>query len=77
MIIHHQDGSKAVIETLVKGVITKQGKVLLCYKSPASSAKGIIEFTGAEVTAFLGAARGRAAVNDADIFSQFAGIKGL
>jgi len=74
MIIHHQDGSKAIIEILVKAVRTKQNKILLCYKSPATGARGIVEFQGAEVTAFLGAARGRDAVDDADIFSHFRGI---
>jgi hypothetical protein len=75
MIIHHQDGSKAVIEMCVKVVRTKQNKILMCFKSPATGARGIVEFQGQEVMKFLVAARSSDAIDDEIIFSTFARIK--
>lgn len=75
MIIHHQDGSKAIIETLIKAVRTKQNRIVMCFKSPASGGKGIVEFQGNEVTAILEAVRSLDAIDDQVLFGSFAGIK--
>jgi len=45
MIIHHQDGSRLAVETVVKILMGKSGRMYLCYKAPESGAKGIVEFS--------------------------------
>lgn len=75
MIIHHQDGSKMIIETVVKVVRTKQNKIVMCFKSPATGARGIVEFQGNEVLEFLKAIKSQNSIDDAALFGQFAGIK--
>jgi len=77
MIIHHQDGSKAIIETLVKVVRTKQNRIVMCFKSPASGGKGIVEFQGEEVLAIVRAFQSDVAIDDMVLFQQFAGIRPL
>jgi len=64
MIVHHQDGSKMVIALLVKAVRTKQNKIILCYRSPQSGGKGLVEFSGEEVTAFLAAMQSTTVIDD-------------
>jgi hypothetical protein len=57
MIISHVDGSKKVIETLIT-VTFKDGRLLLAYKSPASGARGIVEYSHAETTKIISAIMG-------------------
>ena len=75
MIIHHQDGSKAIVETLVKVVRTRQNKIVMCYKSPATGGKGIVEFQGEEIIQLLAAVKSDVTIDDRVLFSSFAGIK--
>jgi hypothetical protein len=75
MIIHHQDGSKAIIESLVKVVRTKQNRIVMCFKSPSSGGKGIVEFQGAEVLAIVRAFKSDVAIDDLLLFQGFAGVK--
>jgi len=75
MIVHHQDGSKAIWERAVKSVRTKQNKILMCFKSPGTGGKGIVEFQAHEVLQFLEAAKSPHSVDDRILFGQFAGIK--
>lgn len=75
MIIHHQDGSKAIIEKAIKTVRTKQNRIVMCFKSPGTSAKGIVEFQPHEVLQFLEATKSPTSIDDRVLFGQFAGIK--
>jgi hypothetical protein len=75
MIIHHQDGSKAIIESLVKVVRTKQNRIVMCFKSPSSGGKGIVEFQGQEVLEIVRAFKSDVAIDDMLLFQGFAGIK--
>lgn len=75
MIIHHQDGSKAIIESLVKVVRTKQNRIVMCFESPSSGGKGIVEFQGEEVMAIMEAIKSDVAIDDMLLFQGFAGIR--
>ena len=75
MIIHHQDGSKAIITDNIKTVRTQHNRIVMCFHSPASGAKGLVEFTQQEVLSFLAAAKSDVTISDKVLFGQFAGIK--
>lgn len=75
MIVHFSNGRKEIIETIVKAVRTKQNRIVLCYKSPQSGARGIVEFSGQEVLEFLKAVKSDAAIDDVELFTRFAGVR--
>jgi len=74
MEIHHQDGSKALIETLVFAKRTKANNIVLCYKSAQTEGKGIIVFNNIEITAIMAAIKSEDAIDDVELFKKFANI---
>jgi len=74
MEIHHQDGSKALVETLVVARRTKANCIALCFKSNQSAGKGIVILSPNEVAAILVAAKGDDSIDDVTLFKMFANI---
>jgi hypothetical protein len=56
MIIHHEDGTKMVVEKITGARMSNGGKCFITFRSPATQRKGIVEMSGPEMVLVLKAA---------------------